>query len=787
MLWPVPAERQTEPPEELVEALNEPSSAPEPDKSALDRLADKLSEWTDMIERPTVILGSVVKGKLPPGDVLPDELSDLLGGLLLLVKAGRFAEAIRLGRPLCRVFGLTLRWAGIVETLRLVLHAATALADTGTMAWAEHELGTLYLTVGNANEAREHLNRARDLRKKLGDTEGLAATDHNLALLPRARRVPPFTAALTAIGLLLVIVLVLALARPLGPGTSSSSSTTLTQVSTGFAIVSPSTLGFGLEDVGDSTAPEDVTLMVPARGSVNVAAVSITGSDASDFRLASDSCAARRIGPRGACSVGVSFAPAVMGGLEAALRFSDGGSPKGQEVALSGTGTRGVEVAVNPAELNFGTRAVGRPGVSERVALSNHGGGPVAVSSVKVTGADSSDFSLSSDSCSNGPVTSGGGCSVAVTFTPSEAGPRTATLSFADSASQEAQQVSLSGVGTNAGGLVVSPDVLSFGSVNLAQTGGPQTATVSNRSTGALPIGSVKLTGADAGDFSLASDGCNEQMLAPNGTCTIKVQFAPAAGGALSAMLTISGQASGQAQEMALSGIGVTTVVAQVTSSLSFGNEPYEQTTGAQTVTVSSQGSAPLTVQPATLEGPDAGDFAIASDGCSGETVTPRSSCSISVTFTPKAVGQRTATLAIADNATPSTETAALSGDGTGTPTATASPPTVTLRSARLVNQTPPVVTLNNGGNAPLSVGMVTITGSDASAFQLSQDNCSEQLIAPGDSCTVTIALAPAQTSTAAPAAAAPPPKTYTAQLNFPDNAASSPQVVMIVGYLSSG
>ncbi len=786
MLWPVPAERQTEPPEELVEALNEPSSAPEPDKGALDHLADKLSEWTDMIERPTVILGSVVKGKLPPVEVLPDELSDLLGGLLLLVKAGRFAEAIRLGRPLCRLFGLTLRWAGIVETLRLVLHAATALADTGTMAWAEHELGTLYLTVGNANEAREHLNRARELGKKIGDTEGLAATDHNLACLPKPRRVPPFTAALTAIGLLLAIVLVLALARPLGPGTSSSSSTTLTQVSNGIATVSPARLGFGVEDVGDSTASEDVTLMVPARGSVNVAAVSITGSDASDFRLASDSCAARRIAPRGSCTVGVSFAPAVTGGLEATLRFSDGGPPTGQEVALSGTGALGVQVAVNPAELNFGTRAVGRPGASERVALANHGGGLVAVSSVKVTGADSSDFSLSSDSCGNGPVTSGGGCSVAVTFTPSEAGPRTATLSFAESASQEPQQVSLSGVGIDTGGLVVSPDVVTFGDVNLAQAGGPQTATVSNRSSGALAIGSVKLAGADAGDFSLASDGCNGQTLAPNGACTIKVQFAPAAVGALSAMLTI-GQARGHVQEVALSGIGVTKVVAQVTSSLSFGNEPYEQTTGAQTVTVSSRGSAALTVEPGTLEGPDAGDFAIASDACSSETVASGSSCSVSVTFTPKAVGHLTATLAIADNAAPSTQTVALSGDGTGTPTATASPPTVTLRNTHLIVQTPPVVTLNNGGNAPLSVGTVTLTGSNASPFELTQDNCSEHMIAPGDSCTVTIGLAPAQTSAAAPAAAAPPPKTYTAQLNFPDNAASSPQVVMIVGYVSSG
>ena len=792
----VPESREAEPPEELVQALEAPADEPESERGRLDRLADTLGDWTDKIQRPAVILASLAKGQLPPREVMPDMLADLLGYLGAFVKVGRFAEAIRLGRPLCRLCGITLRWAMMVESLRLVLHAATALADTGTMAWAEHELGTLYLSIGDFDRAGEHLERARELRKRIGDREGLAATKHNLARLPRARRVSLLFAALTGIGLLLVVVLVLALASTVGPGTTGTATTgtsttgpsaAVTRASAGAPVASPSMVDFGTENVGGSTTPESVALLAPAHGAVTVGAVRITGADAPDFRLGSDSCADSRLSPRASCSVSVSFAPAAVGALEATLTFSDGSG--GQQVVLSGTGARGVQVAVHPAELNFGTLVVGQPSHAERVGLANEGGGAVSVSSVKLTGRDSSDFSLSSNQCTGATIAAGGSCSLTVTFTPSGAGARTATLSFGDDASGGGQQVSLSGAAIQAVGLTVRPAALSFGSVNLGQTGATLTATLLNRSGTSIRIGSATLTGSDPGDFAVGSNGCSGQSLAANASCTIGVRFAPSAAGALTAMLTIAGQGNGQAQEVALSGIGAGVVAATVApSSLTFGQDPYGQTSAGQSVMISNNGSLPLTVQPASLQGSDAGDFTIASDTCNGQAMPPGGSCSVSVTFTPKAVGQRAATLTISDNASPATQSVPLSGDGTGTPTATASPSTVILRNIRATVQTPPVVTLKNGGNAPLSISSVTINGAGASAFEVTQDSCSSQMIAPAASCTVTVALVPTQTSTTSPQrAAAKQPTTYTAQLDFMDNATSSPQVVMLAGYVASG
>src|SRR4029078_958623 len=56
-----------------------------------------------------------------------------------------------------------------------------------------------------------------------------------------------------------------------------------------------------------------------------------------------------------------------------------------------------------------------------------------------------------------------------------------------------------------------------------------------------------------------------------------------------------------------------------------------------------------------------------ATDGCSGLTLAPGISCSVSITFSPTASGTRSGTLIVTDNAANSPQTAPLTGTGTGT------------------------------------------------------------------------------------------------------------------------
>jgi FtsP/CotA-like multicopper oxidase with cupredoxin domain len=98
-------------------------------------------------------------------------------------------------------------------------------------------------------------------------------------------------------------------------------------------------------------------------------------------------------------------------------------------------------------------------------------------------------------------------------------------------------------------------------------------------------------------------------------------------------------------------------------TTLSFGNQPLNTTSPAQTVTLSNTGTGVLTFTTA-FGGAAPGDFA-QSNTCGG-SVAPGGSCAISVTFRPTVVGQRGATLTITTN-DPShpTLTVTLSGNGT--------------------------------------------------------------------------------------------------------------------------
>jgi hypothetical protein len=101
-------------------------------------------------------------------------------------------------------------------------------------------------------------------------------------------------------------------------------------------------------------------------------------------------------------------------------------------------------------------------------------------------------------------------------------------------------------------------------------------------------------------------------------------------------------------------------------TSVTFASQQVNSTSGAQTVTVTNSGTAPLTISGISLAGTNPGDFA-QTNTCpvSPATLAASANCTVSVTFTPTAGGSRSASLSVADNAAGSPQTAALSGTGT--------------------------------------------------------------------------------------------------------------------------
>src|SRR4051794_28052257 len=160
-----------------------------------------------------------------------------------------------------------------------------------------------------------------------------------------------------------------------------------------------------------------------------------------------------------------------------------------------------------------------------------------------------------------------------------------------------------------------------------------------NSGSGFVSIGSI----AASGDF-VQTNTCSSS-LNPNGKCNISVSFRPTAIGSRSGVLKITDNAARSPQRIPLTGTGLKSPQASLSSSsLSFASQSVGTVSVAQAVTVSNTGTAPLVFSRIAASG----DF-IQSNTC-GSSLAIGASCAISVSFQPGAIGTRTGALKIADN-----------------------------------------------------------------------------------------------------------------------------------------
>jgi hypothetical protein len=108
-------------------------------------------------------------------------------------------------------------------------------------------------------------------------------------------------------------------------------------------------------------------------------------------------------------------------------------------------------------------------------------------------------------------------------------------------------------------------------------------------------------------------------------------------------------------------------IVSLSANNLTFNQQNIGSTSPAQTVTLSNTGNATLSISGIGIYGQSAGDFA-QSNNCL-PNVGAGSSCTVNVTFSPTAVGARSANIEIADNASGNSQGINLSGTGVMPPT----------------------------------------------------------------------------------------------------------------------
>jgi trimeric autotransporter adhesin len=280
----------------------------------------------------------------------------------------------------------------------------------------------------------------------------------------------------------------------------------------------------------------------------------------------------------------------------------------------------------------------------------------------------------------------------------------------------------------------LGPGRLNF-SQNVGAASAQQTVTLTNSGDGPLTIGGIAATG----DFKVLPH-CPSVLL-PGITCPIGIVFTPQAAGARHGSLIVTDDANaapGSQDTVRLDGFAYQPVATLSATVLTPGAN-LGGSAGPQTVTVTNTGDGALTVRAIAIGGAAARDYRQSSDCV--RTLQPGASCTVTVNFTPQGYGLRTASLTLIDDGPGGSQSIALRGTGTAA-RALLSSGFLNFGGDSVGNPTAPQnVVLFNAGNGLLSIGSITLPGSD---YLMSSD-CGSTLAA-GASCSISVTFVPQAT-----------------------------------------
>jgi len=231
-------------------------------------------------------------------------------------------------------------------------------------------------------------------------------------------------------------------------------------------------------------------------------------------------------------------------------------SPKSNEITA--TVPAALTATFLPASRTFASQTVGTSSASQSFTFSNTSGpgGTITISGKALSGANPGDYSFT-DNCPS-LLLSGLNCTANVTFTPTAAGTRNATLAFTDNATGSPQSVAMTGTGVaQAPGVSLNPTSLNFGDQTLSTTSTARSIILTNTGSGALTITSVVASG-DFAVVTVPATNCGG-TLASLATCSLNVTFTPTATGGRTGAITVTDNASGSPHVATLSGVGINT------------------------------------------------------------------------------------------------------------------------------------------------------------------------------------------------------------------------------------
>jgi hypothetical protein len=208
--------------------------------------------------------------------------------------------------------------------------------------------------------------------------------------------------------------------------------------------------------------------------------------------------------------------------------------------------------SLSASSVAFGNQKLGTASGKKTLTLTNTGNATLTIGGIALRGTSFSSFLLSY-TCGKS-LSAGAVCTISLQFDPKTLGAAAATLDILDNAPASPQNIALSGTGIDPV-VALSKTSVPFGPETVGVKSPAQVVQLTNKGNVALTITSPALTGAHASSFRLATT-CGKS-LAAGAACTISLNFDPNSVGAVTAAVTISDNAAGSPQSIALSGTGI--------------------------------------------------------------------------------------------------------------------------------------------------------------------------------------------------------------------------------------
>jgi hypothetical protein len=404
-------------------------------------------------------------------------------------------------------------------------------------------------------------------------------------------------------------------------------------------------------------------------------------------------------------------------------------------------------ITITPTAYSFPNVAVGQDSEVAKFTLTNIGYESTGPISHTIEG--SNEFLITASTCGQ-PLAYMTTCDVSVIFRPLTAGPKSGRLT-ASATPGKSFTVNLSGQSQAPASVRLEPTVFDFNITPIPSPSAPspmlQTGTFTVTNSGGSPVGpiSADVSGQDASEFAISSNGCDGLLLQAGGTCPISVRFKPTTSGAKTAQLNVGGTGSIKLAPATLSGTGAEPAKITLTPvSQNFGNLPLGMKS-AFSFEVSNEGGADAGKITASLQGINISEFSLAADPSCDLPLVPGTSCGITVTYAPTTIGTKTVSLRVAASPGGSVKadlSASAQPMSMGSLISVTSPAPDPFGTLAVGDSSTGFFVVENKGMTAVGKVMATVSGSNASEFTITDNGCPATLDI-GAVCGITVRFAP--------------------------------------------